>query len=149
MCFSKREDIVGRFEQLLSSDAWEDAVVQPYLLFGILLEKWYLTLDHVYWRLADVFRPIETLTLHRSARRQSAGPAHADEYEEQIPDLDFAGLHNVSKHCTYPLEGAEAALLVLENMALHHRFLHASTPRALSNATAASLAFRRTTFQSS
>lgn len=149
LCFSKRHDIVSRCEQLLGGGAWKDAVEQPFLLFSILLEKWYLTLDHVSWRLADVFRPIEILTLRRSARRQSSRPSDTVEDEQLIPDLDFAGLHNLSKHCTYLLEAAEAALLVLENMTVHHRFLHASTTTALSNATAASLTYRKTAFQSS
>ncbi|KAK4503014.1 hypothetical protein PRZ48_006441 [Zasmidium cellare] len=153
LCFSRREDVVGRFEGLLRGDAWEDAVEDPYLLFSILLEKWYLTLDRVAWRLADVFRPIEILTLRRSNRRKGGrsdkeDEGEGDDDEQLIPDLDFAGLHNLSKHCTYLLEAASATLLVLENMAHHHRFLHTTTPKALSNAAASFLTYRKTTLQS-
>ncbi|KAF2171785.1 hypothetical protein M409DRAFT_18018 [Zasmidium cellare ATCC 36951] len=152
VCFSQRQDIVRRFEQLLGSDSWEDAVQDPYLLFSILLEKWYLTLDRVAWGLADVFRPIEILTLRRSDRKQAVRPnkeeGHDDDDGTVIPDLDFAGLHNLSKHCTYLLEAASATLLVLENMTHHHRFLHTNNTTSLSTATATSLTYRKSTLES-
>lgn len=63
--------------------------------------------------------------------------------------MDFAGLHNVSKHITHLLEGADAALATLERL-IHHadRSMKRQTPTAASQHTLDLLEHCQTLFKS-
>jgi hypothetical protein len=105
----------------------------------------FLMVDKVAWALADVFWPVEKSTLELAELgRKGTFPEMLNSH------MDFAGLHDMSKHCIYLLEGLEAATSTLDAMVRH---LQSSTivGAATSNLTAATMSamnYRRRTFES-
>jgi hypothetical protein len=102
--------VIQRFERLLVSDAWADAVQEPYILFALVYEQLFLLLDQAAWTLAGWFRSKERGAL--DSVRQEASHVEA---------TDFATLHEIAKHGIYLSEAAAAAVLEMEMVIAHLR----------------------------
>jgi hypothetical protein len=150
LLFGAKISLIDRFERLLDHPAWRDAVEEPYLLFIIVQEDLYNNIDDLAWGLADVFRPKEQWTLRRAGRLMKANnKATSGRHETEV--VDFTGLHNISKHCTYLNEAVDASLATLETMLLH--ISHAqrqnpAPPTRLQAALLSSLIYRQNAFRS-
>lgn len=131
LCFGSPQRLVHRLRRLLRNPSWRDAVDEPFLLFSIVYEELYNTVDKLAWRLADHFRPVEMATL-KHARNHSRTA------------VDFTSLHDMSKHCIYMNEAVEAAILTLNAMTSHLKAAGTS-PRG---AAISSLIYRTSIFQS-
>ena len=140
LCFGAPPAVIQRFRQLQSSGNWHDIHTQPFLVFDLIYVELFLLVDKVAWALADVFWPIEKSTL------ELAELGRKGTFPEMLNSrMDFAGLHDMSKHCIYVLEGLEAATLTLNAMITHLQSL------AVSNLNAAiinNLDYRKRTFES-
>ncbi|EME84380.1 uncharacterized protein MYCFIDRAFT_207257 [Pseudocercospora fijiensis CIRAD86] len=140
LCFGASQPLVERFNRLLGNASWTDVVKEPFLLFSIVYEDLYTQLDTIAWTLADVFRPVERSTLDRTGVKESSAMAQS---------VDFASLHNISKHCIYISEATEAAILSVDSMIAHlrsHRLVISAsmTDAALSHLTCRKLALQST-----
>lgn len=138
LCFGAPQPLVDRFQRLLKHDKWEDAVREPYVLFDIIYDELYTVVDSLAWRLADVFRPMERWVLEQAQERTFSAT-----------DLvDFAGLHNISKHCIYMNEAVEAAVLTLGSMASQLAAENSRNNSTLTEDVATGLGYRKQIFQS-
>jgi hypothetical protein len=108
--------VIQRFERLLVSDAWADAVQEPYILFALVYEQLFLLLDQAAWTLAGWFRSKERGAL--DSVRQEASHVEA---------TDFATLHEIAKHGIYLSEAAAAAVLEMEMVIAHLREISSGT----------------------
>ena len=106
--FGAPPKVVQRFERLLASDAWADAVLEPYILLALVYEQLFLLLDQAAWTLAGWFRSKERGALN-SVRQESA----------HVEATDFATLHEIAKHGIYMSEAAAAAVLEMEMVIAH------------------------------
>ncbi|SMR49802.1 unnamed protein product [Zymoseptoria tritici ST99CH_3D1] len=150
LLFGAIRSLIERFQRLLANPAWRDVINEPFLLFIIVEEDLYNHIDDLAWGLADVFRGKEQWTLRRAGRRTKDN--------EKVPNgrheteaVDFTGLHNISKHCTYLNEAVEASLCTLETMLVHISQVqrHAlSPPTRLQTAVLSSLMYRQNAFRS-
>ncbi|KAM0723999.1 hypothetical protein Q7P37_000990 [Cladosporium fusiforme] len=141
LCFGARPPIERRFVRLLESDAWMDAVQEPYILFAIIYEQCFLMLDEAAWTLARWFRPLERSTLNR-ARDEFSG-------SEQLWSTDFAKLHDIAKHGIYLSEAATAAGLEMASLISHLQAAsRPSDTKRLSQATISKFQYQMVAFQS-
>jgi hypothetical protein len=108
--FGAPPKVIYRFEQLLASDAWADAVREPYILFALVYEQLFLLLDEAAWTLAGWFRSKERGALE-SVRQDSS----------HVEATDFATLHEIAKHGIYLSEAVAAAVLEMEMVIAHIR----------------------------
>ena len=129
--FGAPPKVVQRFERLLASDAWADAVQEPYILLALVYEQLFLLLDKAAWTLAGWFRSKERSALN-SVRQDSSSSTRAAEA------TDFATLHEIAKHGIYMSEAAAAAVLQMETVISHLQELP-------SNKTAPLLSLRPST----
>lgn len=134
LCFGAPQAVVERFHRLLSYPIWKDATQEPYVLFDFIYEELSQLVDDTAWMLADAFRPVEYSTLE-----------NAQDVDSTTAMVDFAGLHNASKHCTYLLEAVRAAAKTLDAMSNH---LESTATNDLTKSTVISLRYRKRTFQS-
>jgi hypothetical protein len=125
--------MIERFRRLLDNLHWRDAVEDPYVLFSVVYEELYNTVDELSWRLADIFRPLETATLDRA---KADGPV-----DENF--IDFFGMHNMSKDCIYMVEVADAAILTLDDMVSYLNRTSTASSRMIT-----ALTYRKSTFKS-
>lgn len=144
--FGARPEIVQRFERLLDSEAWADAVQEPYILLALVYEQLFLLLDKAAWTLAGWFRSKERSALN-SVRQESSSHAEA---------TDFATLHEIAKHGIYMSEAAAAAVLEMEMVVAHLQespssksaAAASSSSNALRSATISHFHYRKSAFQS-
>lgn len=117
--FGAPPKVLQRFERLLTSDtdAWTDAVQEPYVLFALVYEQLFLLLDSAAWTLAGWFRSKERGAL--DSVRQNSAHSH-------VEAADFATLHEIAKHGIYLSEAANAAVLQMEMVIGHLREQHSS-----------------------
>ncbi|KAE9369129.1 hypothetical protein N431DRAFT_510617 [Stipitochalara longipes BDJ] len=135
LCFGAHSWIQRPFSECLD---WKGLIDDPMALFHVIFEELYLQLDEASRRLGDVFGSMETVSSFRHATLGSIAGR-----------MDFAGLHNVSKHITHLREGADAALLTLNRLILHvERLSTNSTSKTASVQTRDSLEHCQTVFQS-
>lgn len=125
--------MIERFRRLLRHPGWHDAYKEPYLLFSIIYEKLYNTVDKLAWKLADIFRPVETAVLDRART--------GDALNETT--VDFTSMHNIAKHCIYMNEAVEASILTLDEMVSH-----LTRTRQASSSIISSPTYRKSTFKS-
>lgn len=104
------------------------------MLFMWIYAQLAYLIDDTAWTLADAFRPVEHSTLEGAQDRDST-----------YTPVDFPGLHNAFKHCTYLLEAVRAASKTLDAMSDH---LESTSTSDLTKGTADSLRYRKRTFQS-
>lgn len=140
ICFGATTSIEQRFERLLDSEAWMDAVEEPYILFALVYEQCFLMLDKAAWTLATWFRPLERSTLDR-ARYEHSGI-------EEHRSTDFAKLHEIAKHAIYLNEAATAAVLEMESLISHLQDSYQSTTSSLSQATLSKFKYQMAAFRS-
>jgi hypothetical protein len=107
--FGAPPQVAQRFERLLRSDAWTDAVQEPYLLLALVYEQLFLLLDKAAWTLAGWFRSKERSALNSVRQQQSS----------HVEATDFATLHEIAKHGIYMSEAAAAAVLQMEMIIAH------------------------------
>ena len=138
LCFGAPEAVVERFRRSLDRPLWEDVCQEPYLLFDFIYEELYQLVDDRAWMLADVFRTVERSTLES-----------AQDTKSKTANVDFAGLHNASKHCTFLLEAVSAASKTLDAMAEHLETAAKSMAHPETTTwTATLLRYRKRNFQS-
>ena len=145
LCFGAPAAVMQRFSQLLSEPFHDRICKQPFLLFETIYSELFVLVDEVAWGVTNLFCPIETSTLALASSQQKGTPGSAS-----TAKLDFARLHNTSKHCIYVMESVEAAMDTLEAMTVHLESFAATTAStASSNVEArAALRYRQRTFQS-
>lgn len=145
LCFGAPPAVIQCFRALESNGNWHDITKEPFLLFDMIYTELFVLVDKVAWALADVFWPVEKYTLELAELgRRGTFPDALNSH------IDFAGLHDMSKHCIYLLEGLEAATSTLDAMVQHLQAL-TTVGAATSNLTAAlisALNYRKRTFQS-
>jgi len=107
--FGAPPKVVQRFERLQASDAWADAVQEPYILLALVYEQLFLLLDKAAWTLAGWFR----------AKERSALNSVRQEASSYVEATDFATLHEIAKHGIYMSEAAAAAVLEMELVIAH------------------------------
>jgi hypothetical protein len=150
LLFGAIESLIQRFERLLTNPAWRDVLEEPYLLFIIIEEDLYNHIDDLAWGLADVFRGKEQWTLRRAGRRTKDNKKVTNGRHE-TEAVDFTGLHNISKHCTFLNEAVDASIATVETMILHvnqaQRHI-SSPPTKLQTALLSSLIYRQNAFRS-
>lgn len=138
LCFGAPPRVVERFRQSLGHPMTYEICQDTFQLFDIIYEELHQVVDDRAWMLADVFRPVERATLE-SAQDTTSTNAH----------VDFAGLHNATKHCTYLQEAVKAACKTLDAMIEH---LETTTsyrsPHEIGTRTVAALRYRKRIFQS-
>ncbi|KAG0645260.1 hypothetical protein D0Z07_8842 [Hyphodiscus hymeniophilus] len=98
-----------RFDEISSHTSWQAIVEDPYCLYNVIFECLYTQVDRLAWNLAQVYGQEEEKIL-RSANLPGSAADH----------LDFVGLHMLSKHEIYLLEGAEAVMATLESLRAYH-----------------------------
>jgi hypothetical protein len=108
--FGAPPKVIQRFGRLLESDAWTDAVQEPYILFALVYEQLFLLLDQAAWTLAGWFRSKERGALD-SVQQESS----------RVEATDFATLHEIAKHGIYLSEAAAAVVLGMEMVIAHLR----------------------------
>lgn len=139
LCFGAQPRIIQRFERLLKSDAWADAVQEPYILFALVYEQLFLILDGNAWTLASWFRGTERGVMNSSRQEQKHSRAEP---------ADFAMLHEIAKQGIYMSEAATAAVIQMENIITYLRESSASDDNmreiALQQFTYQKSAFRST-----
>lgn len=141
LCFGARPSLVQRFERLLRTDSWIDAVEEPYILFALVYEQLFLSLDQTAWALAGWFRPVERATMDRALREASGG-----EWRWQT---DSSKLHEIAKHGIYLSEAATAAILALDGIIQYvEKLSSGADAESLSKATISELEYRRSAFRS-
>lgn len=133
--FGAPPEIVQRFERLVDSEAWADAVQEPYILLALVYEQLFLLLDKAAWTLAGWFRSKERSALN-SVRRESSSHVEA---------TDFATLHEIAKHGIYMSEAAAAAVLEMEIVVAHLQESPSSKSTASSSSSSSSNALRSAT----
>lgn len=140
--FGAPPKVVQRFERLLGSEAWADAVQEPYILLTLVYEQLFLLLDKAAWTLAGWFRSKERTALN-SVRQESSSHVEA---------TDFATLHEIAKHGIYMSEAAAAAVLEMEMVISHLQDLSPNTTASSSNdlrsSTISHFHYRKSAFQS-
>ena len=140
--FGAPPKVVQRFERLLGSEAWADAVQEPYILLALVYEQLFLLLDKAAWTLAGWFRSKERTALN-SVRQESSSHVEA---------TDFATLHEIAKHGIYMSEAAAAAVLEMEMVISHLQDLSPNTTASSSNdlrsSTISHFHYRKSAFQS-
>lgn len=150
LLFGAVRSLIDRFERLLAHPAWRDVIEEPFLLFVIIEEDLYNHIDDLAWGLADVFRGKERWTLQRAGRRTKDNKRVTNGRRE-LEVVDFTGLHNISKHCTFLNETVEASLCTLEAMILHishAQRLTTAPPTKLQIALLSSMIYRQNAFRS-
>lgn len=106
--------VIQCFHHLTSDDKWRHTHDEPFLLFDMIYTELFLLVDQTAWALADVFSPVEKSTFDLAdLGRKGIFPEMLNSH------MDFAGLHDMSKHCIYLLEGLEAATSTLDAMIKH------------------------------
>ena len=145
--FGAPPKVVQRFERLLASKAWADAVLEPYLLLALVYEQLFLLLDKAAWTLAGWFRSTERRALDSARQESSPSPSHA-----HVEATDFATLHEIAKHGIYMSEAAAAAVLEMEMITAHlqeRRPSNTATATAhLRSAAIAHFQYHKSSFQS-
>jgi hypothetical protein len=145
LCFGAPPAVIQCFRQLESNANWQNIYQEPFLVFDMIYTELFLLVDKVAWALADVFSPVERSTLELAELgRKGTFPEMLNSH------MDFAGLHDMSKHCIYLLEGLEAASSTLDAM-IKHQETSDVTGAATSKPTAATinaLNYRKRTFES-
>ncbi|KAJ5152124.1 hypothetical protein N7492_010419 [Penicillium capsulatum] len=106
ICFRAPPFLRRRLAQIPASTVCRSVARDPHCLFVIILNELSGEMDTNSWKVANVFRGIETDLL---------GPHHQRE--------SFTGLHNVFKHIIFLFESTEAILLVLKSFSTHHQNL--------------------------
>jgi hypothetical protein len=145
LCFGAPHAVIQRFRRLESYANWHNIYKEPFLIFDVIYTELSLLVDNVAWALADVFWPIEKSTLELAeAGRRGTFP------ETLNSQMDFAGLHDMSKHCIYLLEGLEAATSTLDAMSKHLQSskIMGTATSSLAAATINALNYRKRTFES-
>ena len=145
LCFGAPPTVIQCFRQLQSSGNWHDISKEPFLAFDMIYTELFLLVDKVAWALADVFWPVEKSTLEiAELGRKGKFPEMTNSH------MNFAGLHDMTKHCIYLLEGLEAATSTLDAMTRHLEssdVIGAATSK-LTAATINALNYRKRTFES-
>lgn len=142
--FGAPPKVVQRFERLSGSEAWADAVQEPYILLALVYEQLFLLLDNAAWTLAGWFRSKERSALN-SVRQESSSHVEA---------TDFATLHEIAKHGIYMSEAAAAVVLEMEMVIAHLRerpsntWAASSSSNDLRSATISHFRYRKSAFQS-
>jgi len=140
--FGAPPKVVQRFERLLASDAWADAVQEPYILLALVYEQLFLLLDKAAWTLAGWFRSKERSALN-SVRQDSSSSTRVAEA------TDFATLHEIAKHSIYMNEAAAAAVLQMETIISHlQECSSTSSSTSLRSATISHLSSLKSSFLS-
>ena len=144
--FGAPPKVVQRFERLLGSEAWVDAVQEPYVLLALVYEQLFLLLDKAAWTLAGWFRSKERSALN-SVRQDSSSSSSSSSCH--VEATDFATLHEIAKHGIYMSEAAAAAVLEMEMLISHLQDLSGDPSSAhLRAATISHLHYQKSSFQS-
>lgn len=138
--FGAPPKVVQRFERLFGSDAWADAVREPYILLALVYEQLFLLLDKAAWTLAGWFR---------SKERSALNSVH-QESSSHVEATDFATLHEIAKHGIYMSEAAAAAVLEMEMVIAHLQELSTSAVASndLREVAISQFRYRKSAFQS-
>ncbi|KAK6358111.1 hypothetical protein TWF730_007466 [Orbilia blumenaviensis] len=104
VCFGATPYVRRRLEAWIASMSWAAITEEPYALFDLVMDGLFSEVDATSWKMADVFRPIETSILQVA---KAGFPA----LEEHV---DFIGLHNCLKHIIYLNEAVDSCLLVVD-----------------------------------
>jgi hypothetical protein len=140
--FGAPPKVMQRFERLLASDAWADAVQEPYILLALVYEQLFLLLDKAAWTLAGWFRSKERSALN-SVRQDSSSSTRV------VEAADFATLHEIAKHGIYMSEAAAAAVLQMEIIISHlQESSNNTSPTSLRTSTIFHLNYQKSSFLS-
>ncbi|KAK6532504.1 hypothetical protein TWF281_006693 [Arthrobotrys megalospora] len=138
LCFGATPHVRRRIETWIASRSWAAVIEEPYALFDLVMDGLFSEVDATAWKMADVFRPIETSILQVAKAGFPALEQH----------VDFIGLHNCLKHIIYLNEAVDSCLLIVEaikatttstasihlpDSLLHRRSLFTSTSLRLSS----------------
>jgi Mg2+ and Co2+ transporter CorA len=147
-CFDTREyasTLMTRFEWLLLNPSWIEILEEPYLLFAIIYEDGFVTVDAFAWYVADRFWQKERKVLQRAhdqeenekSRRNTTDSTDPDCGHEmhrpitiwygvavppavdEAPYIDFADLSRKKRECTYLVESVGGVIHTLEYMIAH------------------------------
>ena len=141
LCFGASEPLFKRFKSLLTNSGWRDVLREPYLLYDIIYDEHYNAVDMLAWKLANMFRTIESATLNQAKHANST-----ERHSESA--IDFAVLHNMSKHCVHMNEVVDAAILALSAMNVHLEGMQSRTNATTSTNVIYALRYRIMMFQS-
>lgn len=139
-CFGAPIGFRDRFQSLKSSISCDELLKNPYIMLEMVMSELHKVMDRTGWRISDAFGVIETKTLAIAST-----PGRVVKPESS---LDFAGIHNLSKHCIYLRENCESALATLGDLRDHHKAVTGDTPNDLQEATKQSFKYQKTLFQS-
>ncbi|OAQ67202.1 corA-like mg2+ transporter protein domain-containing protein [Pochonia chlamydosporia 170] len=112
ICFGAPKSLEKRFEDLATSPSWTQCVDAPYNLFVIVLDELFLEMDEQAWRLAGVFRGVETAAITNAKKTLEVWITPSRQ--------DITGLHNIAKHCIYLREAFDAVIMTVEGLIEQH-----------------------------
>ncbi|KAF3200940.1 hypothetical protein TWF192_001845 [Orbilia oligospora] len=131
VCFGATPYVRRRLEMWITSKSWAAVTEEPYALLDLVMDGLFSEVDTTSWKMADVFRPIETSILQVA----KAGFPTLEKH------VDFIGLHNCLKHIIYLNEAVASCLLVVDA-------IKATTASTASIQLPDSLSHRRSLFTS-
>jgi hypothetical protein len=63
VCFGPMAGVNSRIGQFIQSRAWDDVLVNPYILFDLVIEGLFFDVDQMVWNMNIVFGPMEHVRL--------------------------------------------------------------------------------------
>jgi hypothetical protein len=137
-CFGATESLLNKFI-VLSDSGFDRALADPYVLLETVMEDMCWFVDERVWMVSEVFGDIEEKTIE-DAKDQNRGKAGKE--------VDFPGLHSISKHIIYLQEAAKIAAYNLESLQSIHKEMIGITPTNIQKETQRTLEYRQSLVQS-
>lgn len=63
VCFAAMPSVRSRIGQFTESRSWDDVVVNPYILFDLVIEGLFFDVDKMVWNMNKIFGPMEHVSL--------------------------------------------------------------------------------------
>ena len=118
----------GRLQRVFASlqdhPGWQDVLEDPFGLFSIILEEFYLGLDESIDKVRQVLGFIERVRLSAQVNSSKLTIQDALDLAGKATDraqYDFVGAHNVAKHIQFLKESSSAVLAIAKRLGEHHR----------------------------
>lgn len=67
MCFGATPYVRERLEKWIESGAWDEVTGEPLALLDLVMDGLFREVDNAVWKMADVFGPMEYVSLPRLA----------------------------------------------------------------------------------
>jgi hypothetical protein len=142
---------------LARNTSWQEVIEDPYYLFTVVLESLLGRITKIVEDFGGVFAQEENvritrnfvleLALIRNDRQKVLESAVRPGFS--VKELDFVGLHMLSKHIIYLSEGTEAAMTTISSIMEHHQRISKVNLRPdAGNQTQASFRYQKTLLKS-